>query len=262
MAAMTRWVMLVLLSSAVAHAGPATRLGKPKATRGENYIVNFELPSVVPNPDAVGVGGITKLDGLDFEGCKDAPSGPPSDWQGREVDGGNGLVVRVTDVATAGKSKRGWPGTRCGFRIVDRADPRKYADIPSDRVPPFNSPTGILRDGDHVFVNLNFNGYASEVDGKGNLVVALDLGAHSELWRSANMVSNGSMMMVNELLVTGYGFTSEKHFLIALDAGSGRVAQKIDLPKTPAELARKGSTLYVRIYDGYVEIPITGATGK
>lgn len=257
---MTRSVMLwLLLSSAVASAGPATKLGKPKATRGESYVVNFELSTVVPNPDSVGVGGITKLDGLAFDGCKDAPSGPPSDWQGREVDAGNGLVVRVTEVAPAGKSKRGWPGTRCAFRVVDRQDPRKYAEIPIEKVPPFNSPTAVLRDGDHVFVNLNFNGYASEVDGKGNLVVALDLGTHTEIWRSPNMVSNGAMMMVNELLVTGYGFTSEKHFLIALDAATGRTVQKIDLPKSPGDLARKGGTLYVRIYDGYVEIPITGA---
>ena len=242
--------------SSVASAAPHLKLGAPKATRGEKYITDFTLDQVAPQPDAVGVGGITAAHGYRIDGCHDDPGGKPSDAKGQTIAAGNNVAIIITDAVAAGKTGRGWAGTHCAFKLVDITDPNKWAELPLDKVPAFNAPTAIVRDGDRVYIDLNWNGYAKEAHGEGNIVVALDLAAHTELWRSKNMVSNGAMMLIDGSLVTGYGFTAEAHFLVVLDAATGKQLQKIDLPKSPGDMARKGDTLFVQIYDGYVALPI------
>lgn len=88
-------------------------------------------------------------------------------------------------------------------------------------------------------------------------MVALDLVTHEELWRSANMSSNAQMIIFDGVLVTGYGFTREKASLVVLDLATGRVLQKISLPNAPEEIVKARDSLYVKIYDGYAQLPLT-----
>lgn len=249
-----------LAFAATADAKPTLKLGKAKVVRGAKYITDDALlDTVAPQPADTGRGGITDVNGLRISGCQDAPGGVEKGWVGKKLDAGAGLSLEVTTVEDAGTSKRGWPGTKCGFKVVDTADSTKYAVLPAAGVPPFTSPTAIIRDGDMVYVNLNFNGYAKELPQGGNLIVALHMVNHDEMWRTGKFTSNAAMMLYNDVLITGYGFTKEKAALNVIDTATGAVIQKVALPKSPTELRRKDDKLFVRIYDGYAVLPITGA---
>lgn len=123
-------------------------------------------------------------------------------------------------------------------------------------MPPFNELTGVLRAGNIVYATLQFNGYAKEIRGKGNLVVALDLCTHAVRWRTADMVSNAAMIAHGDLLITGYGFTAESHHLSYLNRYTGAVLLKENLPKSPEDMRLKDGKLYVRLYDGYLVKPL------
>jgi len=250
----------VLAFVATADAKPTLKLGKAKIVRGEKYITDDALlDTVAPQPADTGRGGITDVNGLRISGCQDAPGGAEKGWAGKKVDAGGGLSLEVTMVEDAGTSKRGWPGAKCGFKIVDTADATKYAVLSPAGVPPFTAPTALIRDGDIVYMNLNFNGYAKELPQGGNLIVALHMVNHDEMWRTGKFTSNAAMMLYGDALITGYGFTKEKAALNVIDTASGAVIQKVTLPKAPTELRRKDNKLFVRIYDGYAVLPITGA---
>lgn len=249
-----------LAFAATADAKPTLKLGKAKVVRGAKYITDDALlDTVAPQPADTGRGGITDVNGLRVTGCQDTPGGPEKGWAGRRVDAGAGLALEVTTVEDDQTSKRGWPGGHCGFKIVDAADKSKYAVLPLAGVPPFTSPTAILRDGDRIYLNLNFNGYAKEIPQGGNFVLAFDMVSHDEVWRTGKSTSNAAMMLYGDVLITGYGFTKEKAALHVIDTATGKIIQKVALPKSPSELRRKDDKLFVRIYDGYAVLPITGA---
>ena len=246
--------------AATADAKPTLKLGKAKIVRGEKYITDDALlDTVAPQPADTGRGGITDANGLRVAGCQDTPGGPEKGWAGKKLDAGAGLSLEVTTVETDQTSKRGWPGGHCGFKIVDTADATKYAVLPLAGVPPFTSPTAIVRDGDRIYLNLNFNGYAKEIPQGGNFVVAFDMVSHDEVWRTGKSTSNAALMLYGDALITGYGFTREKAALHVIDTATGIVIQKVALPKSPTEIRRKDDKLFVRIYDGYAVLPITGA---
>ncbi|HEY4055746.1 MAG TPA: hypothetical protein VGM39_04030 [Kofleriaceae bacterium] len=249
-------VLAILASAHVAHADTVT-LGKPKIVRGEKYIVDFDMTTVSGTPEMRGAGGVEDANGFKLEGCTDMMGSTGAGWKGRTLDGGNGLTLTVADVNDAGKSGRGWAGRQCGFAITDSKATDLGVDVPVAGVPAFNAPTAIVRDGKRVFMPINFNGYAKETGGKGNFVVALDLANHKELWRSANMTSNSQVLYFDGVVVTGYGFTAEKHELYVFDATTGKQLQKFTLPKSPGQIIKTADKLYVSLYDGYAIFPIT-----
>lgn len=249
-----------LAFAATAEAKPTLKLGKAKIVRGAKYITDDALlDTVAPQPADTGRGGITDANGLRIRACQDTPGGADQGWVGRKLDAGAGLSLEVTTAEDAGTSKRGWPGTRCAFKIVDTTDSTKYATVPLAAVPPFTAPTAIVRDGDRIYLNLNFNGYAKEIPQGGNFVVAFDMVSHDEVWRTGKSTSNAALMLYGDVLITGYGFTREKAALNVIDTATGKIVQKVALPKSPSEIRRKDDKLFVRIYDGYAVLPVTGA---
>ena len=240
----------------------SVKLGKPKLKRGSKYIVDFTLDKVAPSPLVVGVGGITAKDGFDIKGCQDSPTGAEADWKGRTVNGERDLTLTVTAVEDAGKSGRGWPGTRCGFRINDSRDPKLFAELPIANAPAFAAPTALVRADNLAIVNLNINGYAADHASTANLVVALDLTTHAEVWRSKPLTSNAAMLVLGDSLVTGYGFTKEKASVFVFDVHTGKQTQQIALPKAPEAIVRIEGALLVRIYDGYAKLPLTMVEAK
>jgi hypothetical protein len=141
----------------------------------------------------------------------------------------------------------------CTYRLSDRQDPSRWAELPSL---PFNALSGVVRKGDAAYATLQWNGYAAEIRGRGNVVVALDLCAHTTLWTSANLSSNAALLLHGDTLITGYGFTAEKHYLEILNRWTGAEVQRLPLPKSPDDLRVKDGTLYVHLYDGYAAIPL------
>jgi hypothetical protein len=239
-------------------AALAPVLGKPVLQRGRDLIVGFSLDDVAPRPEKVGAGGITagdrSLSGLGE--CSDSPDGDAASAGAALEHEASGLRVEVTAVEPAGRSGRGWKGVRCAYRVTDRARPALHADLGLDVVPAFNALTGLLRVDDVVYATLQFNGYAKEIGGEGNLVVAVDLCSHRVLWRSADLVSNAAILVHGDALITGYGFTSEPDSLTVLDRFTGSVVQRLTLPRSPDELRLADGALFVRLYDGYARIPL------
>ena len=223
-----------------------------KVVRSDKLIVDFDLKSISPGATREGQGGILDARALDvFMGCSDGPDGRGIAAGTRVLDPVSGLAIEVTAVESAGKSGRGWLGSRCGLRIADPDDPSRYFEVPMGEVPAFNQPAGLVRDGDRVYLQLQFNGYAKEIKGQGNLIIAGDLCGHRLAWRSPNLVSNAPLLVLGEYLITGYGFTKEADWLFVLDRRTGKVIQKLSLPKAPEAMRATESQLFVRLYDGY-----------
>ncbi len=48
---------------------------------------------------------------------------------------------------------------------------------------------------DNLYARFQFNGYAKEIKGRGNVVVGLDLRSRKVVWRSRALVSNGGLLL-------------------------------------------------------------------
>lgn len=235
-------------------AKPVPLLDRPKSHRNDRMITGFSLGQVGPPDGRASSGGrdIWRT----FMDCTDSPQGARPAVGLSVTDPVSSLTVRITRVEDMGKTGRGWPGVRCSVRIEDTADPARFVEFGRDDVPAFNQVGAIVRDGDSIFVAFHFNGYASEIQRRGNRVVAADLCRHAVVWRSRDLVSNTDLLLDGEYLITGYGFTAEPDFLYVLDRRTGTIVQKLPLPKAPEEFLLNEESLYVRIYDGYAIFPL------
>ena len=65
-------------------------------------------------------------------------------------------------------------------------------------------------------------------------------------------------VMLNTVLVTGYGFTNEPDYLYALDRRTGRVEARLLRPNAPEHITRRKGTLYVHTYDHNLVVRVEG----
>jgi hypothetical protein len=159
--------------------------------------------------------------------CSDSPNGPrPGLPAPVALDG---VEVRLTAVAAAGTSGRGWLGNQCSFELRAQDGSGKPVTLGPAQVPPFNVITALVRAGSALWLSVGFNGYAREFPRGGNRVIAADLCSGRVLWQSANSTSNGGLLLLGDYLISPYGFTSEPRFVFVLDAHSGSVVQKLPL---------------------------------
>jgi hypothetical protein len=102
--------------------------------------------------------------------------------------------------------------------------------------------------------------YAKSSSGLNAYVNAVDLKTKRLRWRSPALVANaGNFVLLNETIVSGYGFTAEPDYLYALDRTTGRVKGRLLLPSAPERIARHGDVLTVDTYDHRLTIRVTGA---
>lgn len=173
-------------------------------------------------PDRAGATGLL----FDAE-CTDSPNGPGASAASPVVV--DGVEVRLVGAAPAGTTGRGWAGNQCRFevRLADGAGvPVRLGDA---EVPPFTTVTALVREGSAAWVSVGFNGYTREFPKGGNRVLALDLCDGRVVWKSKDATSNGGLLLVDDYLVSPYGFTSERRYVFVLDAHSGDVVQKLPI---------------------------------
>jgi outer membrane protein assembly factor BamB len=104
--------------------------------------------------------------------------------------------------------------------------------------------------GDALYVQFAFNGYSKDARGKNGYLAAFDLERGTLLFSSDPLVGGmTNFTVVGGSVITGFGFTAEPDSLSVLDAKTGKVTQKIRLPKSPESIIAKGDRLYVRTYD-------------
>ena len=108
-----------------------------------------------------------------------------------------------------------------------------------------NGNNACLKDG--IFYGASVtNGYA-QLDTC--FMFAYDLENNKLLWRSADQTYNSMNFIVKDnVILCGYGFTSEDDYLYQLNLHTGEVLSRLKLKKQPDLLVYQDNTLYVHTY--------------
>ena len=101
--------------------------------------------------------------------------------------------------------------------------------------------------------------YAKSSYGLNGYVSAIDIAKRRLLWRSQAQVANADdFVLLNNTIVSGYGFTAEPDYLYALDRATGRIKGRLLLPNAAQTIARHGNVLTVVTYDHRLVVHVTG----
>ena len=108
-----------------------------------------------------------------------------------------------------------------------------------------NGNNACLRDG--IFYGASVtNGYAQPDT---CFMFAYDLEDNKLLWRSADQTCNSMNFIVKDnVIICGYGFTSEDDYLYQLDLHTGEILSSLKLKKQPDLLVYQDHMLYVHTY--------------
>jgi hypothetical protein len=115
------------------------------------------------------------------------------------------------------------------------------------------APTGVL------YVETAHATYAKSSYGRNGYISAIDVKKRKLLWRSPALVANAlTFVLLNDTIVSGYGFTAEPDYLYAIDRATGRVKGRLLVPSAPETIARHGDVLTVTTYDHQLVVRMTG----
>ena len=100
---------------------------------------------------------------------------------------------------------------------------------------------------DDIFYGISVtNGYAQP---DSCFMFAYDLENNKLLWRSGDQTCNSMNFIVKkDVIICGYGFTSEKDYLYQLNLHTGEVIASLELKKQPDLLVTQDNMLYVHTY--------------
>jgi hypothetical protein len=160
-----------------------------------------------------------------LEECTDSPSGPGAPLTTSQVI--DGVSVALLSREPAGKSGRGWSGARCQLEVRLADGSGKPTLLGERELPPFTTITALLRAGSAVFLSVGFNGYTKEFPGGGNRVIALDACEGRVVWQSKDGTSNGGLLLLDDYLVSPFGFTNERRYVNVLSARDGALVQRL-----------------------------------
>ena len=106
---------------------------------------------------------------------------------------------------------------------------------------------------DDIFYGISVtNGYAQP---DSCFMFAYDLENNKLLWRSGDQTCNTMNFIVKkDVIICGYGFTSEKDYLYQLNLHTGEVIASLELKKQPDLLVPQDNMLYVHTYSYYYTI--------
>ncbi len=92
--------------------------------------------------------------------------------------------------------------------------------------------------------------YASASNGRTAFVTAIDPWSGEVIWRSDPLVCNSrSFVIIDQVLVCGYGFTDEDDYIYELSLPTGKVVEKLAVATAPDHFLYAGGRLYVHCYD-------------
>jgi hypothetical protein len=152
------------------------------------------------------------------------------------------------------------PGTGTGrvtFQIVSSspANPGRIVRSPSPRPLRLEGPDGATQ---HVVVASSRYSYDLR---RYALPPRIGAGEREFVYeRSPALVPNaGNFVLLNDRIISGYGFTTEPDYLYAIDRATGQVKGRVLLPSQAIRIARHGGTLTVDTYDHRLVVKIAGA---
>ena len=101
-----------------------------------------------------------------------------------------------------------------------------------------------------LYVSILHNGYSSE-ESDACTVVAIDLDTKEVIWRSDPLTCNSDNFLIvqDEALICGYGFTAEPDFIYVLDLGDGSVVKKIPVKSAAYYFVLRDNKLHVCTYN-------------
>ena len=174
------------------------------------------------------------------------PSFVPRNVEGLEL----GLAEPATDgwVALYGRGHEDWRRTAdYRARLYERDGTVRW-DLDLNR---FLSRDDLVEiqdlryDDGALFFNEGCLTYARDAGGECSALLRVDPERGEVVWRSRDLVSNDIFLLLDERLVTGYGFTAEPDSVFLLDRGSGRVLDARGLDSAHAYMEMQGDTLVV-----------------
>ena len=111
-----------------------------------------------------------------------------------------------------------------------------------------------------LYVETAHQTYARSSYGRNGYVSAIDPKKRKLLWRSPALVANAdNFVLLNDTIVSGYGFTAEPDYLYAIDRATGRVKGRLLVSSSPQTIAGHGNLLTVVTYDHRLVVKVRGA---
>ena len=111
-----------------------------------------------------------------------------------------------------------------------------------------------------LYVETAHQTYAKSSYGRNAYISAIDPKRRELLWRSPALVANAdNFVLLDDTIVSGYGFTAEPDYLYAIDRATGKVKGRLLLPSSPQTIARHGNILTVVTYDHRLVVKVSGA---
>jgi len=108
-----------------------------------------------------------------------------------------------------------------------------------------------------LFVSHSHNTYAKSSNNMNAYITAIDLSDMAILWRTDPLVSNAyNFELIDDVIISGYGFTDEPDFLYQIDTSSGKIIDKVPLKSAAEYIIKKDNVLYVRTYNMNYEFEI------
>lgn len=141
------------------------------------------------------------------------------------------------------------------FKVADVLDFLTYAYDPAqtaneEREFTFQALKWAEADDGVLYVSNAHRTYSEISGGSNGYITALDMNTLEVLWRSDPLVSNSeNFLLLDDVIVTGYGFTDEDDFVYLLDRATGEVIESVAVPSAPEYFHIYWNTLYVRCYD-------------
>ena len=108
----------------------------------------------------------------------------------------------------------------------------------------------VIQEDNILYFSHSHNTYAKSSHGMNAYLTALDLNTNQIVWRSQPLVCNaGNFIIINSVIICGYGFTAEPDYLYLIDKNDGEVLQQIRLKTAPNTIIQQNDKLHVRTYD-------------
>jgi hypothetical protein len=220
---------LVLVGSVAAAGEPVTVLPKPRFKAPARAATSGRVSFQILSSSSLDPGRLTRSPrphGLTIEG----------------PDGSTAHIVRA-------------PG-RYAFDFRNYARPPRI--VPADREFVYEQVVWAKEaDTEILYVETAHSTYAKSSYGLNGYLNAIDLKTKKLRWRSPALVANAdNFVLLNEVIVSGYGFTAEPDYLYAIDRATGRVVGRVLLPTGPERIVRHGNTLTVDTYDHRLTIRV------
>ncbi len=86
-------------------------------------------------------------------------------------------------------------------------------------------------------------------DESNGYITVIDLNTLEIILRSRSLDSdNRNSLLLDDVIIMGYGFSNEEDSLYVLDRYTGEIVQSVRVPTSPDYLFSHGNSVYVRCY--------------